>query len=925
MRNKHWSLSLATRTYRLTSRLLPRGFRAHYGMEAEQMFLELAEEAWADKGARGVLQIWAHSTFDLVRRARHEHGHGRKTASQIGVARPGPLPGRSPGGLVDPGAVRRKARPLEGLTADFKYAVRTLAKNPLATAVVLLTLALGIGANAATFSIVNGVLLRPLPYPNPDRLVTIGWMWQLENGGPGVWFSAFKFDYWNRNSRVFETLSASQPFSRFNLGDESEPELIRGARVTEGYFSVLGLDPARGRFFLPEEDRPGAPMVVVVSDGFWRRRLGGEAGALGQTIDLDGVPRVVVGVLPDEVQLQGRPDVIVPLQLDPDPRDMSHAYQIIGRLRTGVDYDTARTDMHAVMARLGQEAARQGANPETNGIFLQSYRDTLVGDLRGSLFVLLGAVAFVLLIACSNVANILLSRAVTRDREIAIRAALGASRGRIVRQLLVESALLALAGGVAGVLLAVWSLESMTAILPRELPRLEEVRLDGTVLVFSFFASAAAGLIFGLASSMGLSKPNLGGSLKEGGRTADASAGHKRLRDILVVSEVALSVVLLTGAVVLVVSFLELRAVDAGFDPDGLLAMEMSLTSVAYETPAQSWDFQQRVLDRISALPGVTSAATVSSVPLERGMNNILGIDGDPEDTRVFIEHRAVSHGYFRTLGVGVLLGREFSETDTESSPRVVIINRELADMFWRDGNPLGSTVTIGKELGDLEEPPRVIIGVVGNVKEQGLAVDAVPTVFVPQTQVPASSHKTMNEWFPMVWLVRADAQSMVAGQLRELVAEVDPAQPVMNLRTMHQVISDITRQPQSQSLLMGLFAAVALMLTVVGIYGVISYSVSQRTREFGIRMALGAESRSVLRMVIYQGMKVTVVGLGLGLVGSLALARVLESLVFEVSPTDPVILASVVISLLAVAILACVVPARRATRVDPLIALRSE
>jgi predicted permease len=724
---------------------------------------------------------------------------------------------------------------------------------------------------------------------------------------------------------VFETLSASQPFSRFNLGDESDPELIRGARVTEGYFRVHGLDPERGRFFLPEEDLPGGPMVAVVSDSFWRHRLDGEAGALGRTIDLDGVPHVVIGVLPGEVQLQGDPDVILPLQLDPDPRDMSHAYQIVGRLRSGVDYDTARTDMRAVMEQLGQEASRQGADPETNGIWLQSYHDTLVGDLRISLFVLLGAVAFVLLIACSNVANILLGRAVTRDRELAIRAALGASRFRIVRQLLVESAMLALGGGVAGVLLAVWGLDSMTAILPRELPRIEEVRLDGAVLVFSFLASALAGLVFGTASSVGLSKPDLGDSLKEGGRTADAGAGHRRLRDLLVVSEVALSVVLLTGAVVLVVSFLELRAVDVGFDPDGLLAMEMSLTSVAYETPAQSWEFQQRLLGRIGALPGVTSAATVSSVPLERGMNNIVGIDGDPEDNRVFIEHRPISPSYFRTLGVPVLLGREFSEADTESSSRVAIINRELADRFWPDGSPLGNTITIGKELGDLEEPPREIVGVVGNVKEQGLAAGVVPTVFVPQTQVLAASHRSMNEWFPMVWLVRAEPSSMIAGQLRDLVGEVDPAQPVMNVRTMRQVISDITRQPQSPSLLMGLFAAVALMLTIVGIYGVISYSVSQRTREFGIRMALGAESRSVLRMVLYQGLKVTSVGLGLGLVGSLALARVLESLVFEVSPTNPVILASVVLSLLAVAILACVIPALRATRVDPLIALRSE
>jgi len=889
------------------------------------MFSELTEEARANRGVAGVLLVLSRSVFDLMRRAPEEHRQGRRARSHAEDPTARRLPGRSPGSNRDSGPGARRYHPFEDLRTDIKYAVRTLAKSPAATAVVLLTLALGIGANAATFSVVNGVLLRPLPYPEPDRLVTIGWMWQLENGGPGVWFSAFKFDYWNQNSRVFETLSASQPNSRFNLGDESDPELIRGARVTEGYFRVFGLDPERGRFFLPEEDLPGGPMVAVVSDGFWRRRLGGEAGALGQTIALDGVPHAVVGVLPVDVQLEGDPDVIVPLQLDPDPRDMSHAYQIIGRLRSGVDYDTARTDMRAVMERLGQEGSRQGADPEINGIWLQSYRDTLVGDLRSSLFVLLGAVAFVLLIACSNVANILLSRAVTRDREIAIRAALGASRGRIVRQLLVESAMLALAGGAAGVLLAVWGLESMTAILPRELPRLEEVRLDGSVLVFSFFISAAAGLVFGLASSMGLSKPDLGGSLKEGGRTADAGAGQRRLRDLLIISEVALSVVLLTGAVVLVVSFIELRTVDVGFDPEGLLAMEMSLTSVAYETPAQSWDFQQRVLDRIGALPGVTSAATVSSVPLERGMNNILGIDGDPEDTRVFIEHRAISLGYFRTLDVAVLLGREFSEADTESSPRVVIINREVADMFWPDGNPLGNTVTLGKELGDLEEPPRVIIGVVGNVREQGLAVDAVPTVFVPQTQVPASAHKTMNEWFPMVWLVRTDSPSMIAGQIRDLVAEVDPAQPVMNLRTMRQVISDITRQPQSQSLLMGLFAAVALMLTIVGIYGVVSYSVSQRTREFGIRMALGAESRSVLKMVLYQGMKVTAVGLGLGLVGSLVLARVLESLVFEVNPTDPFILASVVISLLAVTILACVVPALRATRVDPLIALRSE
>jgi predicted permease len=795
----------------------------------------------------------------------------------------------------------------------------------MTTAVVLLTLALGIGANAAIFSIVNGVLLRPLPYPESNRLVTLGWMWQAEDGGPGVWFSAFKFDYWNRNSRVFEALSASQPNSRFNLGDESNPELISGARVTQGFFRVLGIDPGRGRFFIWEEDLPGGPKVAVVSDGFWRRRLGGDPAALGRTIDLDGMPHAVVGILPGELQLDGDPDVIVPLQLDPDPRDMSHALFILGKLRPGVDYETARADMRAVMERLGQEGSRQGADPDINGIWLQSYRDTLVGDLRSGLFVLLGAVAFVLLIACANVANILLSRAVTREREIAIRAALGASRGRIVRQLLVEGAVLALAGGVAGVLLAVWGLESMIALLPRELPRIAEVRLDGSVLIFSFCASAVAGLVFGLASSMGMSKPDLGGRLRKGGRGADSGAGHRRLRDLLVVSEVALSVVLLTGAAVLAVSFLELRSVETGFDPDGLLAMEMSLTSVAYQTPAQSWDFQRRVLERIRSLPGVSSAATVGSVPLERGMNNMLGIDGDPEGARVFIEHRAISPDYFRTLGVSVLKGREFSETDTEHSPPVAIINRELADMFWQEGGPLGSTITIGKDMGDGEEPPRVIVGVVGNVREQGLAVATVPTVFVPHTQVPLRLHRLMNEWFPTAWLVRSDSSRAVAAQLRDLVAEVDPAQPIMRLRTMDEVISDITQRPQSQSLLMAIFAAVALVLTVVGIYGVISYSVSQRTRELGIRMALGAEGGSVLQMVLYRGIKVAGVGLALGLLGAVALARVLESLVFEVSPTDPFIMASVILFLMIVAVLACMIPAFRATRVDPVIALRSE
>ncbi len=889
------------------------------------MFGQLAEEARAAKGTRGVLQVWTRSLLDLIRRAPEEHRNGRRVSAKIKGQRTRPLPGRSPGSPGDPGVHDRKARPLEDLMADVRYAVRMLARSPVVTAVVLLTLALGIGVNTATFSVVNGVLLQPLPYPEPDRLVTIGWMWQLENGGPGVWFSAFKFDYFNRQSRVFETLAAAQPGSRFNLGDQANPELVHGARVTEGFFRVLGVTPARGRLFLPEEDLSGGPRVALVSDGFWRRRLGAESDVLSKTINLDGVRHAVVGVLPADCRLEGNPDVFVPLQLDPDPRDMSHAYQVIGRLRPGVDYSTARADMQLVLGRLANEVSSQGANAETNGIWLQSYRDTLVGDLQSGLFVLLGAVAIVLLIACSNVANILLSRAATRDREIAIRAALGAGRGRILRQLLVESVLLAFAGGLAGVIMAVWGLDSLLAVLPRELPRLEEVRLDVTVLGFALAASGLAGLVFGLASSISLSRPDLGHSLKEGGRTSDAGTGQRRLRSLLVVSEVALSVVLLVGAAVLVVSFLELRAVDTGFDPEGLLAMEMSLTSVAYQTPSQSWEFQRSVLELIRAVPGVSSAATVSSVPLERGQNNMLGIDGHPEDARVYIEHRAISPEYFRTLGVAVILGREFTETDSESSLPVVIINRELANRYWPDRNPLGNTITIGKDLGDLEEAPREIVGVVGDVREQGLAVEGVPTVFVPHTQVPPQLHKSMNEWFPVAWLVRTDSLSMVGAQLRDVVAEVDPTQPIMSLRTMNQVISDITEQPQAQSLLMGAFAALALALTVVGIYGVISYSVSQRTREIGIRMALGAERRGVLRMVLYEGLKVTSVGLGLGVLGSLALARVLESLVFEVSPTDPRILSSVAISLLIVAILACVVPALRATRVDPLIALRSE
>jgi len=611
------------------------------------------------------------------------------------------------------------------------------------------------------------------------------------------------------------------------------------------------------------------------------------------------------------------------LAQEPDPTAPGHNYPLLGRLAEGTTLEQARPEMQALLERFAEEVPQGGVDLDSNGIGVLSLRRYVVGDAQQSLWVLFGAVGFVLLIACANVANLMLSRSARRQREIAIRSALGASRSRVMAQLLTESVTLALVGGGLALLVAYWTLDAFVARLPAATPRLDEVTLDGSVMLFTLAISVATGMLFGIGSALRGSSPRLTESLKEGGRGAAEAGGGAFARKALVVVEVALSLVLLVGAGILIASFAQLRSVDPGFDAEGLVAVEMSLPASRYPTPESGAEFNRRVMERLRSLPGVQDVAAVNSTPLERGLNTMAGVEGVEE--RIYVEYRPVSPGYFRTLGVPLLRGREVDDTDMASGRPVAVINETFARRAWPDEDPLGRLVVPGAQMGNMEGPPREVVGVVADTHELGLQQAAPPTVFVPQAQLPQPVYTAIYDYFPDVLLLRGSLSTELADELRRQVAAVDPTTAVHDIRSLEEVISDITETPRFWGWLMGSFAALALALTLVGLYGLISYAVGQRTREIGVRMALGAEASGVVRMVLGQGMRLVAVGLVLGLGGALFLAGYLESLVFEISPMDPRVYAAVAVLMTVVALAACAVPAARATRVDPLVALRSE
>ncbi len=809
---------------------------------------------------------------------------------------------------------------MENLLQDLRYAARLLARQPGFTLVAVLTLALGIGANTALFSIVNGVLLRPLPYPEPERLV---WFHETQPALSQAPFSAADFLDYRIQNQSFENIAAGRPLN-YNLTGAGQPERVRGAVVTSNFFSLLGVAPGLGRAFLAEEGRAGTPRVAVLRYGFWQSRFGGDPALLGKTIRLNDEPVTVVGVMPagftfyQGVDLWLNPRNVVP-EVFPNftgelltNRNM-HYLNVLGRLKPSWTLAAAQADIDAIVKRLQQQYSSNAGH----GVRLVSLHEQATGEVRPALLVLLAAVGVVLLIACANVANLLLARSTARQREIAVRAALGASRRRVMRQLLTESLLLSLLGGLLGLLLSFWGTDLLLALSPQGMPRAESIRVDLWVLAFAAGTSLLTGVVFGLAPALQVSHPRLTDSLKEGGRSDSASAGRSRLRSLLVIAEVALSLVLLIGAGLLLKSFVHLLEVRAGFDPENLMTMWVSFSAQKYSPPGRTAEFTRALLERLKSLPGVEGVTVSNDLPLEgEDTTTYPELEGRPEPPpadRILTGWHAVGPQFFSTLGIPLLKGRAITESDTEGAPRVVIVNQTAARRLWPGEDPIGKRL----RLGDRSDPWSEVVGVVGDVKHNGLDAEFAADAYTPFLQVPWP-------YMAVILKTRADPETLVAAVRREALA-LDPDQPVFGLRPMAQVLAETVAPRRATMTLTGLFAALALLLAAVGLYGVMAYLVTQRTHEIGIRMALGAQPADIFRLVVGQGLTLIVAGVGVGLAASLAATRVLARLLFGVTPTDPATFVAVTALLAAVALAACYLPARRATRVDPMVALRYE
>ena len=807
---------------------------------------------------------------------------------------------------------------LETLWQDLSFGARMLLKKPGFTAVAVLALALGIGANTAIFSVVKAVLLNPLPYRNPDQLV---WIWESNpsNDIPQEPASLPNYDDWRNQARSFSGMAAFAQ-TALTLTSKGEPERISGTAVTANFFSVLSVEPALGRSFLPEENSPGKNRVVILSNSLWQRRFGGNSNVVGQTLTLNGNPYTVIGIAPagfkNPAPAQRHPaEMWVPLTINLEQAQRrSDFLNVVARLNSGVGLEQARAEMQTITSRLAQQY------PETNtgwGVTIIPLHERLVGDTRLALLVLMGIVGFLLLIACANMANLLLARSAARQQEIAIRTALGAGRRRLVRQLLTESVLLALSGGALGALLAMWSVEALVALRPVDLPRLDEVGLDWKVLTFTLAVSLITGVVFGLLPALYATSPNLTELLKEGGRSATEGVRGSRLRSSLVISEIALAMMLLIGAGLMIRSFLRLQEVDPGFNPEGILAIDLSLPASKYREDRQIVAFFHQLTGRLSTLPGVEGAAVVSALPLAGGDITTFSIEGRPEPPPsqvIDAEYRVVSPGYFTTMGIPLVRGSGFTEHHTAEVPAVTIINETMARQFWPGEDPIGQRINLGNPA---RSPWRTIIGIVKDIRNEGLDREPYPQMYAPYAQFPRRS---------MTLVARAASAPLgLVPSIRRELTGVDQDQPLYNVRTMEQVMAESIARRRFNMLLITIFASVGLILAVVGVYGVISYSVTQRTHEIGIRLALGAQSKDVLKLVVKHGMASVFIGMSVGLVGAVTLTRVMESLIFGVSTTDPVTFTAVTALLTLVALLACYIPARRATKVDPMIALRYE
>ena len=788
-------------------------------------------------------------------------------------------------------------------------------KQPLFTAVAIIALALGIGANTAIFTVVNAVLLRPLPYEDPDTLV---WVWDTQPQLAAAPTSLPDFIDWRDQNQSFEYLAAFQSGNMF-LDDGSGAQNTVVGLVTPDMFSLFRVNPLLGRTFTEEETQPGRFRVAVLSHSLWQRRFGADPNVIGQTLQLSGAPYTIIGVLaagfgfPNEAEMW-RPLPIDPKQLNRGP----HYLRVVGRLKSGVTLDQAQAEMSSIASVLAEQYPDQIAG---HGIRLELLNDVVVGDIGPALLVLLGAVGFVLLIACANVANLQMVRAGARQKEMAIRTALGATRGRIIRQLVTESVLLAVVGGVVGLLVARWGVQTLIAMSPDSIPRVREIGIDATVASFAMLVSVLTGVLFGLAPAWQVSKPDLNEALKESGRTT-AGVRRNRLRNVLVIGEIALSLVLLIGAGLMIKSFARLSGVDPGFDPEKVLTMGVTLLRSTYPDDNQVAAFYSQILERVTTAPGVESAGAISELPLS-GSNTsdyftIEGRPAIPKEEHPLTECRTVTPHYFESMDIPLLKGRDFAWTDTKQTPNVAVINEAFARQHFPNQDPLGHRLHLQGQLRD----PLLIVGVVGNVRDFGLDEQPPVELYYPYLQNPLSN--TYDRSMTLVVRTKSDPAAM-AQSLRSELQSIDKSLPVYALKPMTEYLSDSLSRRRFNLVLLSVFAVVALLLAAVGIYGVISYSVAQRTHEIGIRVAVGAHAGDILKLVVGQAMLLTSVGIALGLIKAYLLTRLMESLLFEVSPTDPLTFVVIASVLTLVALAACVVPARRATKVDPMVALRYE
>jgi len=801
---------------------------------------------------------------------------------------------------------------------DLRYGTRTLMKTPGFTVIAVITLALGIGANTAIFTIVNAVLLRPLPYPESERLMLVGRAFTGTNAVSDL--SEPKFVFLRDNVRSFEAITATQGTGpNTYLSDESNTEFIRCLIVSADFFRVLGVLPASGRGFTTEEDSPAGERVAILGDRLWRQRFGADAGMIGRTITLNDVTHTIVGIMPPDFEYSGTQDVFVPMGVNPASQNEGHNWTVIGRLKQGVMVDQARSELKLLFDRFQADHPRW---VKENEVFsAMSWRASMTSDIRELLWILLGAVSFVLLIACANIANLQLTRAAARRKEMAIRIALGAGSWRLIRQLLTEGMALALAGGLMGLLLGRFGVDAMLALVPEDIiPRVGEINPDWRVLAFTLGASLLTGIAFGLAPALQTLQVDVNRVLKEGAGKARAGIARGLLRSVLVVVEVGLALALTVGAGLLLRTFASLRGVEPGFEARNLLTFDISPGRKKYDTVAKMSVLYRHALERFTMLPGVEAAALTNKLPLDAQFNLPYRLAGQSKFAGA-VQYRVISPEYFRVMKMAVLQGRPFNESDMVGAEPVALVNEAFARSNFAGVEPLGQQLCAGCEYGD--PAMRRVVGVVNETKQRSLAEAAPAAVFIPLTQAAEGVRGTLRQ---CSFVVRtAGDPSLLSATILSEIRQFDPTVPITNLRPMEQLVSRSIAPQRFNLILLGLFAALGLLLAAVGIYGVMAYSVSQRTDEIGLRMALGAQSGHVLKLIMKQGMTLTLVGVVIGLIASFALTRLIESLLFGVSATDALTFVVVSLMLTVAALLACWIPARRATKVDPIVALRYE